>query len=94
LGYYLDRMNMEIHRGQNKMATISKGIDWQTLWQIRSEIFMAEYLGESQAVDSWSGIRKELCDVFMNTGSLINFGPLVKRGIVDLDACLSPSRTP
>jgi len=89
LGYYLDRMAKEVRRGQTKMAEISKGIDWQTLWQIRSEIFFHEMLGELQT-PPWLDIRKDECEVFLNTGHLINFGPIVKRGIVELDACLKP----
>lgn len=90
LGYYLDRMAMEVDRGRTKMAEISKGIDWQTLWQIRSEIFMHEYLGELHT-PAWLDIRwDDCCEVFEKTGRLIHFGPLVKRGLVEVDACLKP----
>lgn len=90
LGYYLDRMAMEVERGRTKMAEISQGIDWQTLWQIRSEIFIHEFLGELQTDKPWLDIRWDLCEVFNDTGRLINFGPIVKRGLADLDACLKP----
>jgi len=36
LGYYFDRMAMEIRRGETKMAPISTGVAWDTLWEIRA----------------------------------------------------------
>jgi hypothetical protein len=82
LGYYLDRMAMEIRRGETKMAAISRGVDWSTLWQIRKEIFLPEYLGELQS-PPWYDIRDELCKVFMDTGQIIGMEPLKRRGLVE-----------
>jgi hypothetical protein len=83
LGYYLDRMAMEIKRGETKMAAISTGVDWDTLWQIRSEVFLPEFLGERQT-PPWVDIRAELCEVFLDTGQLINLDPLKKRGLINI----------
>lgn len=88
LGYYLDRMAKEIRRGETKMAAISTGVDWDTLWQIRSEVFLPEFLGELQTTP-WLDIRHELCEVFLNTGQLIHLGPLTKRGLINIASCLS-----
>jgi hypothetical protein len=87
LGYYLDRMAAEIQRGEKDMAAISQGVDWNTLWQIRSDIFIHEYLGERQS-PPWYGIRKELNGVFMDAGHIIGTGPLKKRGLIASSACL------
>lgn len=88
LGYYLDRMAKEIKRGETKMAAISTGVDWDTLWQIRSEVFVPEFLGELQT-PPWFDIRHELCEVFLNTGQLIHLEPLTKRGLINIAFCLS-----
>ena len=88
LGYYLDRMAMEIKRGETKMAAISNGVDWDTLWQIRSEIFLPDYLGVRQTL-AWFDIRHELCEVFLDTGQLINLSLLQKRGLINIAAGIS-----
>jgi uncharacterized protein with HEPN domain len=87
LGYYLDRMAAEIRRGEKDMAAISQGVDWNTLWQIRSDIFIHEYLGERQS-PPWYAIRQELNGVFMDAGYIIGTGPLKKRGLLASSACL------
>jgi hypothetical protein len=88
LGYYLDRMAKEIRRGETKMAAISTGVNWDTLWQIRAEVFIPEFLGVRQ-MPPWLDIRHELCEVFLNTGQLINLAPLKKRGLINIASCLS-----
>jgi len=88
VGYYLDRMAKEIHRGEETMAVISQGIDWSTLWQIRSEIFMWEFLGERQTNKPWLDIRKELLPLLKEKGYIVNLGPLKKRGLLDTPCCL------
>ncbi|HET9409074.1 MAG TPA: hypothetical protein VFO39_17655 [Candidatus Sulfotelmatobacter sp.] len=70
------------------MAAISTGVDWETLWRIRSEVFLPEFLGERQT-PPWFDIRHELCDVFLNTGQLINLDPLKKRGLINIASSLS-----
>jgi Alpha-glutamyl/putrescinyl thymine pyrophosphorylase clade 2/Glutamine amidotransferase domain len=81
LGYYLDRMAMEIRRGESKMEAISRGVDWETLWQIRMDILPHEYLGELQN-PPWYDIRDELCSVFLDTGKLINLEQLMRCGLI------------
>jgi Alpha-glutamyl/putrescinyl thymine pyrophosphorylase clade 2/Glutamine amidotransferase domain len=87
LGYYLDRMASEIRRGEKDMASISPGVDWGTLWQIRTDVFIHEYLGERQN-PPWFEIRPELNGVFMDAGYIVNTGPLRKRGLLASSACL------
>ena len=48
VGYYLDRMHREINQGEGQMRAISTGVDWHTLWEMRSEIFPPKYLKEGQ----------------------------------------------
>jgi len=58
VGYYLDRMQTEIEEGgEQTMANISTGVNWGTLWEIRSEMFDHQYLGE---LNGWSGWRQSL----------------------------------
>jgi hypothetical protein len=75
-------MAKEIRRGETKMAAISRGVDWATLWGIRSDVFLHDYLGELQN-PPWHDIRKKLCDVFMDTGQIIGMEPLRKRGLIE-----------
>lgn len=82
LGYYLDRMAAEIRSGEIEMAEMSRGVDWDVLWEIRKEIFIPEYLGELQP-EPWYAIRKELCSEFSRTGRLVNIGPLIRRGLLN-----------
>ncbi|MBZ5566584.1 MAG: hypothetical protein LAN64_01910 [Acidobacteriia bacterium] len=62
-GFYLDRQAEEI----NKIAAfpLSCGVHWETLWQIRDEVFPAQYL-------SRKGIREEWLDHYKRTGQLVN----------------------
>jgi hypothetical protein len=46
VGYYLDRMYDEIKDGETKMAAISTGVNWDTLWEMRREIFPHKHLKE------------------------------------------------
>ena len=60
IGYYIDRMSEEIRTGgEDRMSKISKGVDWNVLWDIRKTVFPHEYLGEL-APRPWYGWRKEL----------------------------------
>jgi hypothetical protein len=69
LGYYLDRMAGEIVSGQETMRAISEGVNWETLWEIRSEVFPRQFLGECQT-PPWCGIRKDKLTDFELTGRL------------------------
>lgn len=88
LGYYLDRMAMEIRGAETRMSSISQGVDWDTMWEIRRDVFINDYLGERQK-PPWFGIRHTLCDVFMDTGHITGLGPLKKRALIDIAACVS-----
>jgi hypothetical protein len=46
VGYYLDRMYKEIKQGEERMKAISTGVNWDTLWEMRREIFPHAYLKE------------------------------------------------
>ena len=60
LGYYLDRQAEEIKKVE---ADDWAGIDWQVFWDAREET-LEQPLHESKA------IRKELYEVFLDTGTL------------------------
>jgi hypothetical protein len=62
-GYYLDRQADEI----NTVAALplSCGVHWETLWQMRDEVFPAKYL-------SRTGVRKEWKKHYQRTGELVN----------------------
>ena len=66
LGYYLDRMAGEIADGQRLGA---EGVNWNTLWEIRREVFPRAFLGELQA-EPWKAIRKDRLSEFEDTGAI------------------------
>lgn len=64
LGYYIDRMQEEIDTLQKRVTV---GVNWQILWDFRSEFFHPFFLGEKHG---WLGVRDRLKDIFMRSGIL------------------------
>ena len=58
LGYYIDRQQGEIIDLQEK---VDEGVDWDILWDFRSEFYDKSVLGE---VNGWKGIRKSMMNIF------------------------------
>jgi hypothetical protein len=61
LGYYLDRQADEINT--TSALPLACGAHWETLWQMREEIFPTEYLNRS-------GLRKELLARYKRTSEI------------------------
>jgi hypothetical protein len=61
VGYYADRMLEECKATEEYLP---KGVD---IWDLRKRSVPEEYLGE---VNGWDGIRKELCNLWLEEGRL------------------------
>jgi hypothetical protein len=58
LGYYIDRLMVEILEMQNR---VTDGVDWTVMWDFRKEHFPKEWLGE---YSGWQGIRRGLMGMY------------------------------
>jgi hypothetical protein len=58
LGYYIDRMMVEINKMQEN---VKEGVDWSVLWDFRREYFCRDWLGE---LNNWNNIRKNLFGIY------------------------------
>lgn len=65
LGYYIDRQQEEFIRNTTVFEENDKLELMRQLWKARKKFLDNDYLGELQG---WTGLRKELNKVFMETG--------------------------
>ena len=63
LGYYLDRQLEELRTLEKRQPSWYNL--WQTLYQLRKEIYPVELLGE---IGGWNGVRKHLMKNFLTEG--------------------------
>ncbi len=74
LGYYLDRQAKEIKQVEEDGWI---GIDWNPLWQCRSELIKKEYLTNN--------INKSKMEIFLNTG-IIDYNKTFSNQLIGLEA--------
>lgn len=69
LGYYIDRQQEEI---QTLEKNVREGVDWDVLWDFRSEFFEDEFLGEH---NGWNGTRKNCMNKLTKHGKISDSFP-------------------
>ncbi len=62
LGYYIDRQLQQINIARQR---ITKGINWDIMFEFRKQFFNVELLGQIQG---WNGIRKQNMNLYLDCG--------------------------